>query len=64
MLYIPINKMTGKRYPPITAEEKKAYDADELISSKYRYEVVQGSEKAAAPPPVEAKSIKPKDEEK
>ena len=55
MLWIPINKMTGIRYPAINDEQKKAHDADELLKSKYRYEQVQGSDKQAAPEPTEAK---------
>lgn len=57
MLYIPINKTTGERYPAINDEQKKAYDNDPVIRPKYRYEVVPGSEKQPAPAPVEAKKV-------
>ena len=63
-LYIPINKTTGAEYPAINDEQKKANDSDPLIRAKYRYRIVLGSEKQPAPPPVEAKAVTPKTEEK
>lgn len=63
-LWIAKNKRTGKEYPNFTDEEKAAYLADPILSGKYTFTVMPGSDKARAPEPLEARKVdtaKPKE---
>lgn len=59
MKYIPVNIKTGIRYPAISEEEKKKWEADPSINGgarkRYRFEAVPEPKGAPAPAPVEAK---------
>lgn len=40
-MYIPVQKLTGKRYPAITEDEKKWYENPESpVYNKYTFEEV------------------------
>ena len=57
--YIPINKQTGVKYPPISKEEKDAYDApNSAARGKYRFQEVE-DKTPRAPAPTEAKQVAP-----
>lgn len=58
--WIPTNKKTGMSYPAISDEEKAAYLADPLLSTKYNFQIVPGSERPKIAPPVEAKKVEDK----
>lgn len=56
-MYIPIQKLTGKRHPPITKEEKEWYEnPDSPAYQKYTFEEVK-DKSPVAPPPMEAKQV-------
>jgi hypothetical protein len=54
-MWIPTNKKTGIRYPPITDAEKAKYEADPNLKGKYNFEAVSQSARIA-PLPAEAKA--------
>ena len=55
--FIPIQKLTGKRYPPISQEEKAWYeDPQSPAYQKYTFEEVK-DKGPLAPAPVEAKQV-------
>lgn len=56
-MWIPIQKINGKRYPAISDEDKKWYE-DPLspVYQKYTFEQVKESQNPA-PSPVEAKQV-------
>lgn len=62
--WIPKNKKTGVVYPAISDQEKSAYLADPLLSTRYSFSLVPGSDKVSAPPPIEAKREPKETEEK
>jgi len=63
MLYIPINTRTGARYPPITAEHKEAYEHhSSAVKGKYKFEPLEETKQAKAPPPLEAKAVENADQ--
>ena len=63
MLHIPINKRTGVRYPPITAEYKDAYEhPNSAVKGKYKFEPLEETKQAKAPPPLEAKAVENADQ--
>ncbi len=66
MMWIPVNKKTKQHQPAITDAEKAEWLKNEFYASRFTFQAVQGSDKAKAPDPVEAKQFqaKPKEEEK
>jgi hypothetical protein len=55
--WIPIQKLTGKRYPPISDEDKKWYeDPTSPAYQKYTFEPVKENQ-SPAPSPLEAKQV-------
>lgn len=63
-MWIPINKTTGYEYPAVNDDGKKSYENDPVLSKKYRFKMVPGSDRQAAPAPVEAKKVVEKAEDK
>jgi len=57
MMWIPVNKKTGQKQPAITESEKNEWLKNEFYASRFRFELVPGSDKAKAPDPVEAKTF-------
>lgn len=55
--WIPIQKINGKRYPPISDEDKKWYeDPQSPVFQKYTFEPVKENQ-IPAPSPLEAKAV-------
>jgi len=64
MLWTPVNKKTKQVLPAITDAEKAEWLASEFYAGRFNFQAVPGSDKQAAPPPIEAKAapVKPKEE--
>lgn len=58
-MWIPTNRTTGVKYPPITDEEKAAYLADPNLSKRFTFTEVK-LKAAPAPEPIEAKKVEAK----
>jgi hypothetical protein len=62
--WIPTNKRTGVKYPAISQEEKDAYESpNSAVKGKYTFQEVKQTAQSA-PPPIEAKPVTKKEEEK
>ena len=56
-MYIPVQKINGRRYPAITAEDKAWYENPESPAyNKYTFEEVK-DKTPLAPAPTEAKQV-------
>ena len=55
--WIPTNKKTGFSYPAISDKEKEEQLADPFLASKFKFQLVPGSDRPKVSEPIEAKKV-------